>query len=205
MPLQLVHSNARFCWIVPAEGTIDILKESGNYCPSCFSITKDLSLFVRPPSEETPRENLFIKWIVNLRETATAAENGCQWCSFIAVRVFDNPIASFISRNASAETIVGCCAADESGPSKQVSKAVEKIRSFLLGEPDAELTLVAQPSDQLLDLSYGRIRFTVIYDKKANNEKMQSLLGMMNELNVEVYAVKGMDFVAAVLQINHVE
>jgi hypothetical protein len=157
MPLQFVHNNPTFAWMNPAEGTIETFKELGIYCPSCFSISKDLGLFAQALSKDTPRENLFIKWEVNIRELATAAESGCQWCSFIAVRVFNDPIASFSSHNASSETIIGCCGADKSGPSEKVTQAIQKIRTFLQKEPDAIVTLVAQPSDQLPDLSYGRI------------------------------------------------
>lgn len=54
MPLQLVHDNAIFAWMVPPDGTIETFKELGIYCPSCFSISKDLGSFARPSPKKNP-------------------------------------------------------------------------------------------------------------------------------------------------------
>jgi hypothetical protein len=73
--------------------TSDISKEIQDaglfYCPTCYSITKDLGIFARPRSSfPSTGEEVFIQWEIELSGLVTSASSSCQFCPLIACRLF---------------------------------------------------------------------------------------------------------------------
>jgi hypothetical protein len=171
----------------------DLIKEINDaglfYCPTCYTITKDLGIFSRPERHDpaTGAEPV-VRWEVELSDLVTSASSACQFCPFIACRLFNDPCFTFVFSNNSTHTTIGCCGeAKVEDRDERVAQAVESIGKFVDNYPDTNVTIIAQLVNE--DWGVGKVRFTVAFSNKP--EETSSLFGVRSELLVEFYAVEG--------------
>ncbi|KAL2272886.1 hypothetical protein FJTKL_05927 [Diaporthe vaccinii] len=179
------------------------LRESGMFCHSCFTFSKDLLSLSIPGGQVTglpddlgePCEEA-ITCDISLQQLDDAAEKGCHLCAFVATRVFDNRHGHYMGFAALAEEgpgLMGCCArADTSEASERVRDSVAFLRRFLEKYPDAEFTAVGIP--------LGRDPVTAAYSKlwlcvRSSNvdEDANRILVKMRgppEITLELYAIE---------------
>src|SRR6202012_6012887 len=87
----------------------DDLIQHENYCPVCFSVSRDLAVLFWDVKPEDMEEDIAMHWDVHLGELADSAENGCHFCSFMAVRFFNDPLYTFFFGEAAELPVIGCC------------------------------------------------------------------------------------------------
>ncbi|KAH0547711.1 hypothetical protein FGG08_000200 [Glutinoglossum americanum] len=171
----------------------EILTRLGIHCPVCFSVSGDLAVFSRPRNGGRDRDSkAFIKWAFRLEDLANAAAAGCQFCGFMANRFFDDRGYTFFWGIDSSTQNVTCCSnAPRTAVSEKLLGSIARIRKFLEKHPDADFTLLAQPTDYgTWGLGYGRIHFKAT-STSLNPDAVKEILGCRQRIVLELYAHKG--------------
>jgi hypothetical protein len=170
------------------------LSEQGICCSACISLTRDLGVFSRSSEQYPKGPKNFVQWIIRLDALVEAATAGCQFCSFMADRFFDDRIYSFIWGTTPNHTKVACCFAGSAvPPSERVTRAIKSIQESLKKYPDAEFTLLVQPTDYEDEgMGFGRLRIRAVSCRPEGEENMaRDILGLRKQIILEVYAQKG--------------
>lgn len=180
------------------------LRETGIFCPSCFTFSKDLlSLSIPggpaaglPTDLEEPCEEAII-WDISLQRLVDAADNGCHLCAFVATRLFDNRRGHYMGFAALAGEgpgLMGCCArAARPEPSQAVRDSVTFLRGFLDEHPDARYLTVGIPVERdPVTAAYSKLWLCV----RSSNVSQEAnwILSKMEgppEITLELYALKG--------------
>jgi hypothetical protein len=159
------------------------------YCPTCYSITKDLGIFARPKSSfPSTGEEVFVRWEIELSELVTSASSSCQFCPLIACRLFGDPGFMFVFSNGSGKTTIGCCGeAKVEDRDESCAEKVENLGKFVEENPDANVTIMVQPVNE--EWGVGKVRFTVAFSNRV--KEVGELIGIRSELLVEFYAAEG--------------
>lgn len=183
------------------------LRETGIFCPSCFTFSKDLlSLSVPsgpatglPTDLDEPVEEAII-WDISLQRLVDAADNGCHLCAFLATRFFDNRHGHYMGFAALAEEgpgLMGCCVrAARSEPSERVRDSVAFLRRFLERYPDAQFMTVGIPMDRdPVTAAYSKL-WLCVRSSNVNEDANRMLMKMGGppEITLELYALKGRGF-----------
>lgn len=180
------------------------LRETGIFCPSCFTFSKDLlSLSVPggqvvglPTDLDEPCEEAII-WEISIQRLVDAADNGCHLCAFVTTHVFDNRRGHYMGFATLAEEgpgLMGCCArAARSEPSERVRDSVGFLRRFLEWYPDAQFMTVGIPMDRdPVTAAYSKL-WLCVRSSNVNEDANRMLMKMGGppEIMLELYALKG--------------
>lgn len=161
------------------------------FCRVCMPVSRDLALFCGSRSTTPEQEKHFIAWKFTLADLADAAEKGCYFCGFIAVRFFNDRGYTFIYSNTEEKGALGCCMMADPG-GKAVTEAVERLRTMTEKYPGAWFELIAQPTDyDLPNHGFGRIRFQAASSNVPDPKGILEVLGFRREIVLEVYGMPG--------------
>jgi hypothetical protein len=181
------------CYQDADHGVVETLKSLGTYCPSCYQITRDLSVFVDLPASIGEKAAV-VFWMFQLKDLVETADGGCHFCGFIASRLLDDPMLSFIySNHSDTQRVTSCChLASRTEINQAVSKSVANLREFLQSEPEANFTVAVEPVLDYLreEKQVGKIRFT-LYRSNLSRESASRIVGVRTEIIIELYAFKG--------------
>ncbi|PMD40315.1 HET-domain-containing protein [Hyaloscypha variabilis F] len=180
------------CYQDADDGVIETLKESSTYCPSCYTITRDLSVFAEPP-DAIGSKAAVVFWDFHLKDLVDTAEGGCHFCGFIASRLLDDRnLTFFYSNSSNTQRVTKCChLAARTEVHKNVLRSVANLREFMEGEPDASFTVAVEPVvDYLIEeRKVGKVRFTLARST-LDGEVVAKFLGYRTEIVVELYTLK---------------
>ena len=160
---------------------------SGQYCPVCFTVSRDLGVFSRQDAPDPKESNWYIRWEVNLHELAGSADDGCQFCCFMITRFFNDPMYTFFYGNGATNPL-GCCYLDDGH--QKTNKVVDAIKRTLEmcekhGNPT--FTLIAQPDDYSQSGDhYERLRFLVDSTSLDTAKAVEDILGYRRQIVLEV-------------------
>jgi len=181
------------CYQDSDDGVVETLKSSGKYCPSCYTITRDLSVFADPP-EEIGDKVAVVFWELHIKDLVETADGGCHFCGFIASRLLNDPGFTFIySNHSSTQRVSSCChQATRTEINKDVSNSVENLRKFLQDEPDANFTVAVEPVKDYLreEKQVGKVRLS-LFRSNLSREAAAKFLGYRTQIILELYALKG--------------
>jgi len=181
------------CYQDSDEGVKETLEAAGTYCPSCYTITKDLSVFAEP-SDSIGTKAAVVFWGFELKNLVDTAEGGCQFCGFIASRLLDDRMLTFFySNNSNTQRVTTCChLAARTEVHKNVLNSVRDLRKFLEKEPNSHFTVAVEPVLDYLEeeKKVGKVCFTLCRTN-LNEDVISELLGYRSMIIVELYAVKG--------------
>jgi hypothetical protein len=158
------------------------------YCRTCFSFSRDLSLFSNERERLPAETGEYIHWKASLRDLASATERRCSFCSFMACRFFnDTGLLSFWTTGIEEpKPPLGCCALDEAEVSK-VKEAIVRLRSLEERYPDGSFTLIIQPTDYSLEeQSYTKLLFLAARSN-TGEAGVKEILGFRRDIVVEIY------------------
>ncbi|KAM3084572.1 hypothetical protein ACMFMF_001926 [Clarireedia jacksonii] len=162
------------------------------YCRSCFSFSRDLSLFSIEQQSHSKKPGEYIYWKANLRGLASAAERQCSFCAFIACRFFNDTglIWAWSTDIEQPKPPLGCCALCEDEVPK-VKEAIDRLRSLEEKYPDAFFGFIIQPTDFSLELqSYTKLRFLAA-TSNTGEAGVKEILGFRRDLVIEIYSHPG--------------
>ena len=187
-PQGFVH-----CYQDADEGVKETLKAAGTYCPSCYTITKDLSVFAEP-TDSIGTKAAVVFWSFQLKNLVDTAEGGCHFCGFIASRLLDDRMLTFFySNNSSTQRVTTCChLAVRTEVHENVLRSVASLRNFLEKEPDTVFTVAVEPVLDYLEeeKQMGKVRFTLCRTN-LSEDVLSKFVGYRSMIVVELYAVKG--------------
>ena len=159
------------------------------HCRSCFSFSRDLSVF----SEHLPTETGdYIHWKASLRDVASAAERRCSFCSFMACRVFNDRglMRIWTTGIEQPKPPLGCCALDEEEVS-EVTKAIDRLHSLEERYPNGYFTFIIQPTDYSKEnQTYTKLRFLAA-SSNTGEAGAEEVLGYRRDLVIEIYQDPG--------------
>lgn len=162
------------------------------YCRSCFSFSRDLSLFLRA-RDLTPQETKeYIYWEAHFQKVADAAEKKCPFCSFMACRFFNDPgiLRVWSTGLQQPRSPLGCCTLDEKEIPK-VKEAIDMLKGYEQQRPGGYIGLIAQPVDYSLVMqSYTKLRFLAA-TSNVGDEMVNKILGFRRDLVLEIYKHPG--------------
>ena len=195
--LAIMDDTSRPIWVTIATDSNAIaeakakLINGGAYCHSCFSISKNFTTVFPNAVLQRQGKEPVVEWEIRLEDLVIAVEKGCQFCSFMACRFFDDPCFTFMYGKATSSTRVACCSkASRVDTTDFVLEALKNIRKFLTNHPDTSFTLVMQlirPEDSLCD-DGQRVKL-IAYQSSLSDEDVKSLLGYRRHINLEFYAL----------------
>lgn len=181
------------CYQDADHSVIETLKSSGTYCPSCYPVTRDLSVFADPP-EGIGDKAVVVFWVLQLKDLVIATDGGCHFCGFIASRLLNDPAFTFIYSNPSdTQRITSCChRAARTEKHQDVSDSVANLQKFLQNEPDTNFTVAVEPVVDYLseEKKVGKVRFS-LFRSNLSREVVSKFLGYRTEIVIELYALKG--------------
>lgn len=180
------------------------LRETGIFCPSCFTFSKDLLSLSIPggavtglPTDLDEPCDEAILWDISLQRLVDAADNGCHLCAFVATRVFDSRHGHYTGFATLAEEgpgLMGCCArAAPSEPSERVRDSLAYLRRFLEKYPDAQFLTVGTPMERNpVTAAYSKLWLCVRSSNVGEEgNRILSRMGTPPETTLELYALKG--------------
>ncbi len=174
-------------------GLEEIWKASGNYCPGCFTVSRDLGIFTNPKVLERMGSVFYLQWYVNYGLLADCAERHCQFCCFMLVRLFNNPHYTFLWTTGEQEGLFSCCAeAQDHGAHKDVVDAITRTREVSQKHGDIWFLVIARPLDFSNDTRYfSRMLFSIDRTTLTSGKVVQEILGPTRQITLEVSAVAG--------------
>ena len=148
-------------------------------------------LFAAPWPFENGDEDRLIMWEVWLDTLANAAEAGCQFCSFMACRFF-NDSAMILLFGIVSSPVVGCCSQGKySPPGEDVRKAIEHLREQSRKFSNPSVTLLAlRTRDRDSKKKTDKIKF-VVGDTTMPDGVVAPLLGFRIQIDLEFHALNG--------------
>ena len=174
------------CYQDADHGVVEILKSLGTYCPSCYHISRDLSVFSDPPADMGDKAAV-VFWVFQLKDLVETAAGGCRFCGFIATRLLDDPMLSFFySNDAKTQRVAPCChMAARTEIHEAVSKSLANLRKFLQDEPDANFTVAVEPVvDYLKDeKKVGKASLLVVQKQPGPRSSRQNRENESRDLN----------------------
>ncbi|KAE9367398.1 HET-domain-containing protein [Stipitochalara longipes BDJ] len=180
------------CYQDDDRGVVEALQTLSTHCPSCYTITRDLSVFAEP-SDVIGSKAAVVFWSFQLKDLVDTAEGGCHFCGFIASRLLDDPSLTFMYSNSSnKQRVTTCChLAKRTEVHGDVSDSVRNLRKFLDSESDANLIVAVEPVLDYLkeEMKVGKVRFT-LFRSNLSEEAVSKFLGYRTEITIELYAVK---------------
>ena len=137
--LAIMDDTSRPIWVTIATDSNAIaeakakLINGGAYCHSCFSISKNFTTVFPNAVLQRQGKEPVVEWEIRLEDLVTAVEEGCQFCSFMACRFFDDPCFTFMYGKATSSTRVACCSkASRVDTTDFVLEALKNIRKFFI-------------------------------------------------------------------------
>ena len=162
------------------------------YCRSCFSLSRDLSVFSTEQERVPTESTLYIRWKAEIRELSNAAEKGCSFCSFMACRFFNDTglLHVWTSGIEQPKPPLGCCTLNEVEV-PEVRSAVNRLRSLEQRWTDGYFTFLVQPTDFSPEKqTYTKLRF-LAETTNTGDAGVKEILGFRRDLTIEIYRTPG--------------
>lgn len=176
-----------------SEDLVDELKAKNQYCPVCYTVTRDLGIFSRPEKPNPAEARLYLGWDVTLQALVKSAEANCKFCCFMISRFFNDPMYTFFI-GAGMGAKIGCCH-QSSSPSQasEVVQAITRTREKCEKYGNLHFKLIAQPDDySVAEARYERLRFLVDYTNLTTAAAVEDILGYRRQIVIEISALQGM-------------
>lgn len=181
-------------WAPPAEGLtlvqLDLetdaeLQLIGGSCANCYPVSRNiLTLFAHDRSDGKPF--VAIAWDVYLGRLADAAERGCQFCSFMAVRFFHDEMCTFFFDKQVLAPVTGCCGSAPKGVlTNLVRQAVAHLRHH--AGKDIHITLLGESFERgNTACRLGKVTFTAACTNLPDGDG-RGVLGLRKQIVLELY------------------
>jgi hypothetical protein len=173
----------------------EALRSLGLYCETCIPLSQDLAMLSDSKGKSIDELKSVIALDINLGQLCRTADAGCQFCSFLMLRL---PTKSSRMRQIfiagfgapSMMNDIACCS---KSPSDNKTNAfldrLAELRSLLAEQPDASFQFIVEPIQSPTDHS----RFDKIKIVHVGSSQMgEKLIKSGKTVTVELYALEGM-------------
>ncbi|RDL37209.1 uncharacterized protein BP5553_04642 [Venustampulla echinocandica] len=169
---------------------LSVFKEKAVYCPCCFTISRDLSIFSSKLPLK-PNQTPIIRWSLDLLALVEATEARCTFCTFMAVKFFFRS-GLLVFGVLELNNDIACCAAgDLSQVTEATEKAISKLREFCGKNPGAGLGMVVEPIDYVPEeRRVSRIKISAQSREVISQKAASELLRHSTSIILEICTTK---------------
>ena len=145
------------------------------------------------PEEQKQSSSIDVEWKIELHQLVDAADQGCPFCSFVVYRYFHG-VATYFFGGISATQDVTCCVDAPLGEKpERLVKALEEVREKCEGLQKDGFTFLLKAEHSLGRKLPDVDKITIsIRNTEVEKSKLAELIGLRQQLVLEVYAPEGM-------------